>query len=130
MTRLLILFSWAFVSCVPSLDTTRASEIAEIVSMEASFQKLAKRSSERLQMPFLLGGEDVSALYLEWENMFRICDDEKLSPWFERLPEREKGAIWYFVQGLEEYRGSHPRFITMVTKHRTTDAPALSVTDE
>jgi hypothetical protein len=104
--------------------------MAKKVPREASFQELAKRSSERLQMPFLLGGEDVSALYLEWEDMLQTYEDEILASWFERLPEREKGAIWHFVQDLKEKKRSHPRFVTKVIKHQTTEAPALSVTDE
>jgi hypothetical protein len=130
MIRLLILLCWAFVSCAPSLNSTPPSEMTKNVSRETSFEELAKRSSERLQMPFLLGGEDVSALYLEWEDMFRTYEDELLALWFEKLPAREKGAIWHFVQGLKEKKKSHPRFVAQVIKHRSIDAPALSVTDE
>jgi hypothetical protein len=89
MIRLLILLCWAFVSCAPSLNSTPPSEMTKNVSRETSFEELAKRSSERLQMPFLLGGEDVSALYLEWEDMFRTYEDELLALWFEKLPGRD-----------------------------------------
>lgn len=130
MIRVLILLCWAFVSCAPSLNSALSGQKAKELPSEISFQKLTKRSSERLQMPFLLGGEDVSALYLEWEEMVQTTGDEMLTSWFERLPEREKGAIWHFVQGLNEKKRSHPKFVAVVTYNRTIDAPALSASEE
>lgn len=129
MKRLCFFVCWIALSCAPSVERQPAAVMTANLQVGPSFRELAKRSADRLQLPFLLGGEDVSALYHEWDDMFHAADDELLLSIFHKIPQREKESIWHFVQDLETKKIAHPKFVENIIKNKTTKAPALLVTE-
>jgi hypothetical protein len=117
-------------ACGASSPTRQGTTRVEIDQTEPCdvVKTLARKSHQTLMEPYILGGEHIEALYLQWDDVFRIWNDEELLKCISTIPRNEQGAIAHFLAKQEELSRTHPQVMAVVQSTRITTSPALTIT--